>query len=553
MMRRLWSYRLWSIGVLLLCCALPAVAQRSDFTVERWNGGALRSDVRLGLNLSGGGPQAGTMGGLHRTLDSRGLAGLYTNPALLGRTASGFATVDLHGRVTSRLLGLSLGDLIGDSTLTDATDQLLDDLDYADDQSRFYTDEERLDAEVRGRVPAFGLALSLGDGLAVGVGFHQPAAIDVAVAGGGFETLLAGANTAADDPFSIDVLAGLNADAAFSLTLDVLTGALGWARTGRDGSQWGLGAGVSHYRLDHRLRAEALVQGTLLINGVTPFAYNDPNDARLDADETNRLFLRMGTEARTTAWGGHVGAFYIGPEARFALSAAYTHRPSFTLTDPDAFAESYLPMFVDLDGTLDPDEAAGETELFDVERVDIARPSLTTRTADSLGQHVTFEQPHALTLGVDVRSGRHLFSLNVAPYFGDLVYALDYSGPRRLGKAMSTAIRLGIDIGLADDLYDQPLATLPLRLLFLDLDGWLFQLMRDDTGYSNPRYRLTAGGALGASIDDGFGFSAAFLDGLTPTALILSRQYTLYDRLDVGVVVLGYPDVAFRIALGVVL
>ncbi|MEM1096644.1 MAG: hypothetical protein AAGJ10_18755 [Bacteroidota bacterium] len=552
-MLRLWSYRLYSIAMALVWFALPTFAQNSDFTVERWNGGALRSDMRLGLNLSGGGPQAGTMGGLHRTLGSRGLAGLYTNPALLGRTASGFAAVDLQGRVPGRLVGLSLGDVIGDTTLTGATDQLLDDLDYADDQPRFYTNEERLDAEVRGRVPAFGVAVSLGDGLAAGLSFHQPVAIDVGVAGGGFETLLTGANTAADDPFSIDLLAGLNADAAFNLTIDVLTGALGWAHTAADGSQWGLGAGASYYRLHHRLRAEALVQGTLLINGATPFAYNDPTDARLDADETNQLFLRMGTEARTTAWGGRVGAFYVGADGRFALSAAYTHRPSFTLIDPDAFAESYLPTFVDLDGTMDPDEAAGETELFDVERVDVARPSLTQRTADSLGQQVVFEQPHALNLGVDVRAGRHLFSLNVAPYFGDLAYALDYNGMRKLGKALTTAVRLGIDIGLADDIYDQPLATVPLRLFFLDIDGWLFQVLRDDTGYTNPRYRVTAGGAFGSAIDEGFGIAPAFLDGFTPTALMLSRQYTLYDRLDVGVVVLGYPDVAFRFSLGVVL
>ncbi|GAB5518781.1 MAG: hypothetical protein RhofKO_10320 [Rhodothermales bacterium] len=536
-----------------LCWAFGerAFAQNSDFTATRWSGGMLRSDVQLGLNLSGGGPQTGTMGGLNRTLDSRGLAGLYTNPALLGRASAGFAAVDVHSRVPGRLFGLSLGDIIGDTTLTGATDQILDDLNYGEDQPRFYTNEDRLDAEIRGRMPAFGLVMPLGDGLAVGIGFHQPIGTRVDLEGGGFEALFTGANTAADDPFSVDLLAGLNASANLRLTLNVLTGGFGWQQTLRDGSQWGLGASASHYRLHHRLRAEALVQGTLLINGTTSFFYNDPTDSRLGADETNRLFLRMDTEAQITAWGGQAGAFYVSPDGRFALSAAYTHRPSFVLTDSTAFAESYLPTFVDLEGSLDPDEAAGETEVFDVERVDIARPSLTARTADSLGQQILFDQPPSLTLGADVRAGRHLFSINLEQYFGDLAYTIDYNGPRRLGKALSTAIRLGIDIGLADDIYDQPAATLPLRLLFLDLDGWLFQLMREDTGYSNPRYRLTLGGVFGTAITDGFGFSPAFLDGLTPTAISLSRQYTLYDRLDVGIVVLGYPDVAFRFALGV--
>jgi len=40
------------------------------------------------------------------------------------------------------------------------------------------------------------------------------------------------------------------------------------------------------------------------------------------------------------------------------------------------------------------------------------------------------------------------------------------------------------------------------------------------------------------------------LGGLIPTSLSVGRAYTLFDRLEVGVHVMGVPDLLMRFSLG---
>jgi hypothetical protein len=91
---------------------------------------------------------------------------------------------------------------------------------------------------------------------------------------------------------------------------------------------------------------------------------------------------------------------------------------------------------------------------------------------------------------------------------------------------------------------------LPLRLLFLDVDGLLFQAMGRYSGYRNPHYRLGGGLQQGTLLVGRLAADARPATQVLPTGFSMGRQYTLFNGLDVGVMLFGVPDMAFRMSLG---
>ena len=94
--------------------------------------------------------------------------------------------------------------------------------------------------------------------------------------------------------------------------------------------------------------------------------------------------------------------------------------------------------------------------------------------------------------------------------------------------------------------------TLPIRLLFLDIDGLLFQTFRGVTGYKNSHYRFGTSFMLGDGIVTVNNDSLLdILDLPLPRSFSMGRQYTIFDHLDVGVTVLAFPDFMLKYSFGV--
>ena len=98
-------------------------------------------------------------------------------------------------------------------------------------------------------------------------------------------------------------------------------------------------------------------------------------------------------------------------------------------------------------------------------------------------------------------------------------------------------------------------ALIPVRLLFLDFDGLLFQAFGSTTHYKNPYYRVGVGFMLGDESTEGLNdeYSETFKDIFNlplPNGIALSRKYTIFDNIDVGVLIFGVPDLALKFSLG---
>jgi len=110
-----------------------------------------------------------------------------------------------------------------------------------------------------------------------------------------------------------------------------------------------------------------------------------------------------------------------------------------------------------------------------------------------------------------------------------------------------------MDVKLADKVKGASWLLLPLRMFpFFDFDGMIFQLLGNYTKYSNPHYRFEGGLVTGDGIVEGIAKAEdrksmkKALDSVFPTGIAISREYTIYDKLHVGVMVFGFPDFAMR-------
>ena len=125
----------------------------------------------------------------------------------------------------------------------------------------------------------------------------------------------------------------------------------------------------------------------------------------------------------------------------------------------------------------------------------------------------------------------------------------------KLGKKPSWGIKAGIDLGRQERQNGAGSWSIPLRLLTLDVDGVLMELLGNWTKYSNPRYRFSGAVQWGKPVvyglDNTFSEDLERLLGvMLPTSVSIGRSYTLFDRLDVGVHVVGVPDLLMRFSFG---
>jgi hypothetical protein len=410
---------------------------------------------------------------------------------------------------------------------------------------------------------SFALAVPVHRRFVVAAGMHYPLDLSLGLSATGIEAQFEGEQSLGDQSIGINVQ--MNLDAVLDLSMRINTFSFGMGGLLYEGRFGGLTAGVAfnRYQITHALRAGIQPEARVEVSGLREYFFNDPGDTGLDvvAGETNAFYWRAQGNFTDAAWGVRAGLVYQIPWAGWNLSLAYNGTPTFRLSDDQAFAEGYVPSFIDLDASGEESvDAEGSLLAFDA--LNLAKPNLTQATGDSLGQVLTFRMPTSVTAGLDIALGPHTVAVNYIHYLNGFSYRGVYGKPGEnledntfaLGKDLTSGVRLGVDLKFPDRLKGGAWALIPVRLLFLDLDGLLFQALGKYTGYKNPHYRFGGGVGFGPAVLEGRlagqteGLGTA-LGSPLPGGFSLGRQYTVFDNLDVGMMVFSVPDLLFRVSL----
>jgi len=540
--------------VLILILMVPSVvfAQSSDddFTMTSFRGGEVEANLRLGLNLAGVGVGSGTFGGVLSGRVSDGASGLFTNPAHLGDLTAPQWALDTRVGVSTNTLGLDGTDIISPSDVRTETDEALDELSFPEDRTPTYSTIEDVDLGLKSQLSSFAANFPLHDRFSVGVGLRHAVELDFRTRASGIEAQLEADQESGGQTINIDFLTQLHGSLDAKLDITSFSFGGGGYVFDNEYGRLSLGMALNRHHATHELRIDVQPQGMIILNGSEEFFFNQSEDPNLSQDETNRFFWKANANYDDKAWGYRAGLHYQMPFQWLNLSVMYSDTPEFNMTDPNASSRRFIPEFVDLT----PPE--GEDRV-SVDDLSLAKPNLTSAAQDSLGRSLSLSLPSSLTIGTDVGVGDHTVSLNYVKYFGELSYGGIYSDDEEdydsflVGKDTQHGLKYGMSFEFPDRLEGWSWALLPIRMLYLDIDGLIFQSFRESTGYRNPQYRIGGGILLGDGLTDknrGEGLRDA-LDAPLPRGFALGRQYTIYDEIDVGVMLFGFPDTAFRFGI----
>lgn len=556
--------RIHRLVALFVLCSLalagPAAAQDNggdeDFKLMRFRGGTIDLDLALGLDLVGGGVGAGTMGGVISRRVGSGAASIFSNPAELGLLRYQQMVFDTKLAIGTNTIGLDADGIIAPLTIEEETDKVLaEDLNMPTGAPRTYTKVRNIEAGQAGRIASFAIAIPVHEKLTLALGSHYPIDLSLNAQVNGIEAMLDAGQTAGDQVIDVKMLMNIGVLGNFRLSMNTLSFGAGTAWSFPGIGEVSVGATLDRHNVRQFMNLDLTPQGMVMIAQAQEYHFNDPGDPNLNAEagETNNLYLRVRGDFEDTRWGGRFGINYQPPVERVNFSVVYTNVPAFSMTDPNAFAQGYMPSFLSSDDEDDdtPPADGEEEELFDISKLNLAKPNLTEQTNDSLGQMVDLSIPSSLRLGMDVALGQHTLALNYVQYLSDLSYGFTYGNKlRRFGKEGGSGFKVGMDFKFPEELKGPTaFALIPIRLLFLDIDGLLLQALKKYTGYKNPHYRFGGGVILGAGIVEGLEDDEDIRNSLDlpiPTSIAWGRQYTVLDDLDVGVMLFGFPDLSFR-------
>ncbi len=517
-----------------------------------WRGGNVDLVFRLGFNSSSTFGSSG-YGGLLSPRTRAGGAAVTGNPAELAALRTGEFLFD-GSLMPSLAKGGSLSNEVGsmlDDEVAGAMNDILDDpeqVNFLPGGYRSHTEFRGVGGGIRPPFPSIALALPLGNRATLAFATHQPIQGQFELLATGINTQIAQEQGSDDVSIRFDVLMNISLATRMTLDMNAFTTALGVRIL--EGSPYGdLDVGFSHsrYRMTSFRNLEADFTGMVVVSRADERFFNNPDDPNLDAanGETNALYMRARGDYSDTRNGFSLGLTYRPPTFRWVtVSALYTRMPTFRLSDPDAYGDAYLPVFV-----IGDDVLGGDLKV-KLDTLQAAKPNLTTRRdINQLIEDMTVSLPSSFTLGADFAMGRHTLTLNYTNYQGDLSVAF---GDSYIGKQAAHGLGIGVDFRMKDRFTPMSLVYIPLRLLYLDFDGLLMQAFGKRTGYNNPHYRfgtnIMFGEGLHSKADSDL---KATLGMPLPTGLSLTRTYMLGDRVKMGFSTVTYPDLLFKYGVSV--
>lgn len=553
-----------SLIVLLFVGPLSARGQASlskDFGALNYDGGTLFLDARLGSNLFGSGTGGGSFSGIHSALSRTGFGTVFGNPALLSHVKRPQIGVETRLSIRSGSVGLGSTQNLP-ASFERKTDQLLNNLSLPEGVEPIYTNASFVSIGQPRQLSAFWMTWPVTEQVAVGFGYRQPLMFSVNGALSGFQTLLRGNKASNSNSIQIDLLANLSVRATTLIQVDELSlGVGGLLQKYWFGSVW-WGASAYRFGASTNIGLDVLPQGVLTVSGTNRFYFNDAGDPNLDlqSGESNAFFWKIKGGFTGNAMGLRLGMSHQTFKKEFGTSLVLDLAPHIELWDGNASAEAFLPVFVDLEGVINNDLDDSQ-DLLDIEKLDIVRPNLSRRTHDAIGQWMSIHMPTSLTAGADFPLGNHTVVLNASRYWGSLSVEGEYGLEKgviqryKIGRKPTWEVKVGVDIARKERHLGTGSWNIPLRLITMDIDGVLFEIFQGWTSYKNPHYRFSSSLQWGKPVVMGLDNTfyrdlESLLDGMIPTSVSIGRSYTLFDRLDVGVHVVGVPDLVMRFSFG---
>lgn len=551
------------VFVLGLGCldARAQVTQSSDFRALRFNGGVASLDIRFGSNLFGSGQSGGAFSNINSSMIRSDGASVFGNPALLSLIPRPQIGFESRIPVRSSTLGIGSSDKLP-FPIQRHTDRFLENLSFPATENPIYTSTTHSVIGQPRQLSAFWLTWPVTKTVGIGFGYRQPFLFTSSISLSGLSVYLTGQKEQNATTTQVDFSSEFALSSSATLQMDELSiGTGGLLESYSIGTVW-WGATLYRYGAAAKIGLDVLPQGYISIDGGDPHYFNDIGDPHLNPEqgEGNTMFWKIKGGYSGSGFGARFGAVHRTYYERFGSSVLIDLAPKVLLWDGDAYASSYMPEFVDLEGSIDNADPEAH-DLLDLSLLDLNKPNLTRQTHDAMGQWIKLHMPSSVTFGADYPFGRHNLVVNLSRYWGIMAvegeYGLKNGILRRykLGRAPSWGIKMGLDVGREPRRDGRGSWNIPLRILTLDIDGVLMELLEGWTLYDEPRYRFSASTQWGSSVVDGLDNTvstdiSAMLGGFKPTSFAISRSYTLFDQLDVGVHVIGVPDLIMRFSFG---
>ncbi len=516
--------------------------------LTRFDGGNLNLSVYASMNFFGGGGGSGASGGIIAPLMNNYSTAIFSNPAELTFLKSPHFQFDYKAP-------LAINDFIDNSSIASATDDYLQDttMFILQDENPRYTNVNSSEAGQLGGFSAFSVAFPISEKSAFSVAFNYPLRFKMNMLLNGLETNLHTAQDVGGNETTFDML--LNTTITNSIYFDISEISFGFAYNIFNDANGFLSAGISlsQFTANNNLDLLTKIDGAIVLNNANEYYFNNPDDNLLDktAGETNDFYWKVKGNFTDKQFGGKFGIYYnpdFNRTSTWNFSLVYDYKPKFNLTDENAVNIGFQPKF--MKGRL---LGEGDESLdINLDSINLSKPHLTNRTYNYFTNSILFELPSSLTFGIDKAFGESSVSVNFTKYFGRTFYKFD---KYEIGKKSNFGLKFAANIRFDDELEGWGFAAIPIRLLYLDIDGLLFQIFRSVTQYRNPHYRIAFGAILGDEIMSDFGkdyndmlktaFSLPY-----PFGLSLSRQYLIFNNINVGVMIFGFPDLALKFSIG---
>ncbi len=532
-----------------------AFAQSSDTPeLSYFSGGTLNLNLSLGLNSSGLSPHGGTFGGVLSPNLQSGVYAVFANPAEIANIKKAQFTFDGSFGLSTTLFGLGKNDLVSDKDIKSGTDTFLEDTTtfiYNPDNFRADTKVNNLDIMLRkGSIGSIGAVIPIANGWSLGIGYAQPVDISLDFSLSNLNMGLKTIKIVGNNETSIDFVLNTQLVSQLQLRMNTLSFSLGGTIFGNSTTdRLNFGLTLNRYEMTNNIDFFFYSDGMIVLNNSSEYYFNDPNDINLSKDkgETNKLFWRAKGNFSNSGYGFKFG-LHLSPKETIPFmefSILYDYVPQFNMKDPMAVNESYQPKFF-TGRLLGEDEQSLDIV---IDSLNLAKPNLTIPTSNPFSDEVIISLPSSLTFGFDFKLGDHTLALNILKYFNEYSYQL---GQFKFGKKPSAGFKMGFDFKFPVEYEGWDWMLLPVRFLFLDIDGFMFQIFTDETGYSNPHFRFGGGLIFGESVVEGFNDQdqrKSLEDGLSspiPSGFAFGKQYTILDNLTISTLVYGYPDMFLK-------
>ena len=515
--------------------------------MKYFNGGNVNFNMVFGVNTMGGGLGSGGFGRVIAPGISFGAASIFTDPAELALLKKPVVYLDTKFAITNNTIGFDATNEMNKSITTGTTSFLKDTTTFI-----FKAGNPRNDTKVSsfqfgqgGEFGAFALALPMSDKLTLGFGVYYPFNLSTSFQLSGMSMKLQSLKKVSGQTINIDL--PLSSSFASNFDFNVNSISFGGAYEAAD-TKFGktlVGFSLNRYEVSEYINLNLRVDGMLVMKSAE-YHFNDPNDQNIDFanGESNSFYYMAKGNFKTSGWGFRLSVIQKLEKYNFLIALDVV--PHFKMTDNNIVNKSYQPKFL-TGSILGKDENAMDIV---VDSLSLDKPNLTVATKNSFSNTAETSYPSTLTVGGDAKVGAFTFGLNFVKYLTDFSFKVD---KYTIGKKMDFSTKFSVDVQLNDKVKGWGWILLPIRAFpFFDLDGFAFQLFGKMTKYKNPRYRFEGGLVVGDGIAEGFADQEQqknLKDGLgmpLPTGIAISREYTIFDKLNVGVLVFGFPDFAFR-------